>query len=156
LRFELEVTHEVFLPSPKFSFKSWSKSGDQWIWGKVLSRVHSLNPFSGGEGLIFWRRSFGKRFFWSTCEAMVIISWFYGVIWSSFGFFSLPHEVWNFTPRKSLESPDFYSGLFTPNFYFGKSRDSRKVWRLRTFQWIFPRLVWLCFRFASKLTLTCS
>jgi hypothetical protein len=41
---------------------------------KVLSRVHSLNPFSGGEGLIFWRRSFGKRFFWSTCEAMVIIS----------------------------------------------------------------------------------
>jgi hypothetical protein len=29
LRFELEITHEVFKPSPKFLLKPGSESGDQ-------------------------------------------------------------------------------------------------------------------------------
>jgi hypothetical protein len=46
------------------------------ILGKSsLSRVPTLNHFFGGEGLIFWRRSFGKSFFvllWSRDSNFVI------------------------------------------------------------------------------------
>jgi hypothetical protein len=40
-----------------------------------FSRVPTLNHFSGGEGLTFWRRSFGKSFFallWS-CDSNFVI-----------------------------------------------------------------------------------
>jgi hypothetical protein len=46
------------------------------ILGKSsLSRVLTLNHFYGGEGFIFWRRSFGKSFFvllWSHDSNVVI------------------------------------------------------------------------------------
>jgi hypothetical protein len=72
-----------------FGFNPLGESGDWWFRVKSsLSRVHSLNQFSSGHGLIFLGRSFGKRFL-VLLRSYGLILWFYKVIWSSFGFFFL-------------------------------------------------------------------
>jgi hypothetical protein len=115
---------------PKSCTNPWSESGDRWFWGKrSLSGVHSLNLFSGGDGLIFLGRSFGKSFFvvlWGLGSNLVI----FGGRLIEFCLFPFPSRRLKFYSGLFSEKKPGISGLlfrtFSPDFYSGKPGDSGK------------------------------